>query len=171
MSAIDLVIDEVQSRFGLSGTKARSLLSGLLSFITSQNGGISGFIERFRSVVAGSYDCSSFVGGDSCSAECAGYGIGHHVRGGCGLRGTLPVAVVRVGSQRAKERELTDLKYQCKEFPPGGVSSAKNEHEYSSLTLHIVKWNAGARGSAAAIDPFRSHSHWVYVRRSEYVAA
>jgi len=34
MSAIDLVMDEVQSRFGRSGTKASSLLSGLLSFMT-----------------------------------------------------------------------------------------------------------------------------------------
>ena len=62
MSAIDLVMDEVQSRFGLSGTKANSLLSGLLSFITQQSGGISGFIERFRSAGLGDVLTSWFSG-------------------------------------------------------------------------------------------------------------
>ena len=62
MSAIDLVMDEVQSRFGLSGTKASSLLSGLLSFITSQSGGIGGFIERFRSAGLGDVLTSLFSG-------------------------------------------------------------------------------------------------------------
>jgi len=53
VGAIDLVMNEVQSRFGLSDTKASSLLSGLLSLITQQSGGVSGFIDRFRNAGLG----------------------------------------------------------------------------------------------------------------------
>jgi outer membrane protein OmpA-like peptidoglycan-associated protein/uncharacterized protein YidB (DUF937 family) len=53
MGALDLVMNEVQSRFGISETKAGSLVAGLLSFITQQNGGISGFFDRFKSAGLG----------------------------------------------------------------------------------------------------------------------
>ena len=53
MGALDLVMNEVQSRFGISETKAGSLISGLLSFITQQSGGISGFFDRFKSAGLG----------------------------------------------------------------------------------------------------------------------
>jgi outer membrane protein OmpA-like peptidoglycan-associated protein/uncharacterized protein YidB (DUF937 family) len=53
MGALDLVMNEVQSRFGISETKAGSLLSGLLSFITQQSGGVSGFLDRFKSAGLG----------------------------------------------------------------------------------------------------------------------
>jgi outer membrane protein OmpA-like peptidoglycan-associated protein/uncharacterized protein YidB (DUF937 family) len=62
MSAIDLVLTEVQSRFGLSDAKASSLLSGLLSFITQQSGGVSGFIERFKNAGLGDVLSSWFSG-------------------------------------------------------------------------------------------------------------
>ncbi len=53
MGALDLVMNEVQSRFGISEAKAGSLLSGLLSFITQQSGGVSGFLDRFKSAGLG----------------------------------------------------------------------------------------------------------------------
>ena len=49
MGAINVVLNEVQNRFGISETKASSLLSGLLSLINQQNGGVSGFLDRFKS--------------------------------------------------------------------------------------------------------------------------
>jgi uncharacterized protein YidB (DUF937 family) len=55
-------MEEVQSRFGISGPKPSSLLSGLLSFITQQNGGVSGFIERFKSAGLGDVVSSWFSG-------------------------------------------------------------------------------------------------------------
>lgn len=63
MSALDLVMEEVQSRFGLSETKVSSLLSGLLSFITQQGGGVSGFIDRFKNAGLGDVVSSWFGGG------------------------------------------------------------------------------------------------------------
>lgn len=62
MGAIDMVMNEVQSRYGLSDTKASSLLSGLLSLITQQSGGISGFIDRFRNAGLGDVVSSWFSG-------------------------------------------------------------------------------------------------------------
>jgi outer membrane protein OmpA-like peptidoglycan-associated protein/uncharacterized protein YidB (DUF937 family) len=62
MGALDFVMEEAQSRFGISGPKASSLLSGLLSFITQQNGGVSGFIERFKSAGLGDVVSSWFSG-------------------------------------------------------------------------------------------------------------
>lgn len=47
MGAMNLVLDEVQNQFGISATKAGSLLSGLLSLINQQNGGVSAFLDRF----------------------------------------------------------------------------------------------------------------------------
>jgi outer membrane protein OmpA-like peptidoglycan-associated protein/uncharacterized protein YidB (DUF937 family) len=46
-------MNEVQSRFGISETKAGSLVSALLSFITQQSGGIGGFLDRFKSAGLG----------------------------------------------------------------------------------------------------------------------
>jgi uncharacterized protein YidB (DUF937 family) len=62
MGAIDMVMNEGQSRYGLSDTKAGWLLSGLLSLITQQSGGISGCIDRFRNAGLGDVVSSWFSG-------------------------------------------------------------------------------------------------------------
>ncbi|HXY47828.1 MAG TPA: OmpA family protein [Terriglobales bacterium] len=49
MGAIDLLVDEVGSRFGLTSAKAGSLLTSVLSLMQEQNG-FSGFLDRFRKV-------------------------------------------------------------------------------------------------------------------------
>ena len=48
MGALDMVLSEVESKFGLSGGKATSLLSSLLSLINDQNGGLSDLLDRFK---------------------------------------------------------------------------------------------------------------------------
>jgi outer membrane protein OmpA-like peptidoglycan-associated protein/uncharacterized protein YidB (DUF937 family) len=62
MSTVDLLMQEVQSRFGLSDTKANSLLSGLLSFITQQSGGVRDFVDRFKNAGLGDVVTSWFSG-------------------------------------------------------------------------------------------------------------
>ena len=62
MGAIDNVMTEVQSRYGLSDAKATTLLSGLLSFITQQSGGVSGFLDRFKNAGLGDMVSSWFSG-------------------------------------------------------------------------------------------------------------
>jgi outer membrane protein OmpA-like peptidoglycan-associated protein/uncharacterized protein YidB (DUF937 family) len=48
MGAMDLLVNEVESRFGLGSAKAGSLLTAILSLIQEQSGGLSGFLEKFR---------------------------------------------------------------------------------------------------------------------------
>lgn len=48
MSAIDVLVNEVESRFGLNNATAESLLGSLFSIIQEQRGGLNGFLERFR---------------------------------------------------------------------------------------------------------------------------
>jgi outer membrane protein OmpA-like peptidoglycan-associated protein/uncharacterized protein YidB (DUF937 family) len=48
MGAIDMLVNEVGSQFGINRDKAGSLLTALLGFIQEQNGGLSGFLDRFR---------------------------------------------------------------------------------------------------------------------------
>ena len=62
MSTLTLAMEEMQNRYGISNTKASSLISGLLSFINQQTGGIGGFIERFRSAGLGDQLSSWFSG-------------------------------------------------------------------------------------------------------------
>jgi outer membrane protein OmpA-like peptidoglycan-associated protein/uncharacterized protein YidB (DUF937 family) len=50
MGTMDLLINDVENHFGISDAKAGSLLSSLLGLIQQQKGGLSGFLDRFRSV-------------------------------------------------------------------------------------------------------------------------
>jgi len=67
MGAMDLLVNEVESRFGLSGSKATSLLGSILGLIQEQSGGLGGFLEKFRR--AGLSDTvSSWLSGSSSNA-------------------------------------------------------------------------------------------------------
>ncbi len=50
MGAMDLVLNEVESRFGMSGGNATSLLSSLLGYINEQGTGLKGLLDRFKQV-------------------------------------------------------------------------------------------------------------------------
>src|SRR5215831_3015390 len=47
MGTMQLLLNDVESQFGISDAKAGSLLSSILGFI-QQSGGLSGFLDRFR---------------------------------------------------------------------------------------------------------------------------
>ncbi len=64
MGAMDLVINEVENRFGISSGNASSLLSSLLGYINEQGSGLRGLLDRFRQ--AGSGDSvSSWLSGNA----------------------------------------------------------------------------------------------------------
>jgi len=67
MSAMDTLVNEVESHFGISSTKAGSLLTALLGLIQNQSGGLGGLLDRFRR--AGMSDTvSSWLSGSSTAA-------------------------------------------------------------------------------------------------------
>lgn len=53
MGAMDVLVNEVDSRFGLGAGKAGSLLTAVLALIQEQSGGLAGFLDRFRSAGLG----------------------------------------------------------------------------------------------------------------------
>lgn len=64
MGSFDLVLNEVESKFGLGEREAGSLMSGILSFFNEQAGGLAGFLDRFKQAGMGSF-VSSWLGGES----------------------------------------------------------------------------------------------------------
>ena len=64
MGTFDFVLQQVQERFGISGSSAASLLSGLVSFIDGQSSGLSGFLDRLKQAGLGDV-VSSWLGGGS----------------------------------------------------------------------------------------------------------
>jgi uncharacterized protein YidB (DUF937 family) len=78
MGVLDSVLSEVGSQFGISSTSAGSLLSGLLSFISQQDGGVGGFLDRFRRAGVGNL-VTSWLGGDArpVGADAVENALGH----------------------------------------------------------------------------------------------
>jgi len=65
-AAFDDLTHELEGKFGV-GSAAQPLMHELLQLITSAPGGISGFLDRFRSAGAGK-EVASFIGGKSAVA-------------------------------------------------------------------------------------------------------
>src|SRR4030095_2912605 len=65
MGALDAVLIEAGSRFGITGSKVAALLSSLLSFVDEQAGGLSGLVDRFRKTGLGDSVSSWLSGGAS----------------------------------------------------------------------------------------------------------
>lgn len=63
MGTMDLVLNEVENRFGISGGNASSLLSGLFSYINEQDSGLRGVLDRFQQAGLGD-SVSSWLGGN-----------------------------------------------------------------------------------------------------------
>lgn len=63
MGALDAVLNETESRLGLTSSKASSLLSSFLAMLNEQAGGLSGFLDRFRRAGLGDSVSSWFSGG------------------------------------------------------------------------------------------------------------
>jgi outer membrane protein OmpA-like peptidoglycan-associated protein/uncharacterized protein YidB (DUF937 family) len=91
MGVLDSVVNEVGNQFSMSTTNANSLLSGLLSFITQQEGGLSGFLDRFRRAGVGNV-VSSWLNGEikSVSPETVENALGRDTISGIASKAGLP---------------------------------------------------------------------------------
>src|SRR4030095_10361567 len=63
MGAMDVLVNEVDSKFGLGAGKASSLLTALLALIQEQRGGLAGFLDRFRNAGLGDMVSKWLTGG------------------------------------------------------------------------------------------------------------
>jgi outer membrane protein OmpA-like peptidoglycan-associated protein/uncharacterized protein YidB (DUF937 family) len=67
MGAMDLLVNEAESKYGITSGTATSLLASILKLIQEQSGGLGGFLEKFRR--AGLSDTvSSWLSGGSSNA-------------------------------------------------------------------------------------------------------
>src|SRR5262245_58682061 len=66
MGVLDAVVNEAGSQLGISSSSAGSVLSGLLSFINQQDGGVGAFLDRFRQAGVGNL-VTSWLHGDTKS--------------------------------------------------------------------------------------------------------
>jgi outer membrane protein OmpA-like peptidoglycan-associated protein/uncharacterized protein YidB (DUF937 family) len=62
MGVLDAVLTETEGRLGLSPSKTSTLLSGFLSIVNEQAGGLGGLLDRFRQAGVGS-SVSSWISG------------------------------------------------------------------------------------------------------------
>ena len=136
MGSLDAVIDEAESRFGLSNTKATSLLSGLLGYIHT-SGGPSGLLDHFRNVGLGD-TATSWLSGESKPLS------GEKIRAAIGndsLNNLASRAGVSVSTAAAAIAFFIPKLIQ--RMAPGGVLPAQLPSEFSS-------YMAGPTGAIAS---------------------
>lgn len=93
MGAMDLVLDELQSKFGISGGNASTLLSTVLTYINEPGTGLRGLLDRFKLVGLGD-SVSSWLSGEPkpISAENVQSALGNNVVGTMASRAGLSTA-------------------------------------------------------------------------------
>jgi outer membrane protein OmpA-like peptidoglycan-associated protein/uncharacterized protein YidB (DUF937 family) len=147
MGALTLVLDEVQNRFGISEAKAGSLLSGLLSLISQQSGGVSGFLDRFKSAGLGD-TVSSWLGGSAKAL------IPEQVESVLGS-GTISNLAAKAGVPAATASSAVAfmLPKLVQSLAPGGAIPSRLPAEFMSyITGPTAAVAAGARQAAHAVE-------------------
>src|SRR5262245_66241357 len=93
MGVLDAVLSETGSELGITNSSAGSVLSGLLSLINRDEGGIGGFLDRFRRAGVGNL-VSSWLSGDARPVTPAAVenAIGHDAIDRIGSRAGLSFA-------------------------------------------------------------------------------
>ncbi len=88
MSTLNSVINDVGSQLGIGSNSSSSVLSGLLSVINSEAGGVGAFLDRFKRAGVGSV-VTSWLGGDTnkpVTADTVENVIGHDTISGIASR-------------------------------------------------------------------------------------
>lgn len=126
MGAMDLVLDELQSKFGLSGSKASTLLSSALTYINEQGTGLRGLLDRFRLVGLGD-SVSSWLGGSpkAISAENVESALGNNAVSTIASRAGLSAATTASALAFLLPRIVQRL-------APGGQIPAQLPAEFAS---------------------------------------
>src|SRR5713226_5674956 len=146
MGAFDMVLNEVESKFGLGGGKATSLLSGLLAFI-NQSGGPSGLLDRFKN--SGSGDWVSSVLNGNAKAISA-----DHVENALGQTAIGTIASKAVISAGAASSALAFMLPKLMQgLAPGGAVPSHLPSEFMSyLSGPTAAVATGARQAVYAAE-------------------
>lgn len=147
MGALDMVLSEVESKFGLRGGNATNLLSSLLALINEQSGGLGGLLNRFKR--AGFSDTvSAWLSGDAkaVGAEQVESALGRSTLDGIASKAGLSVSA----AASALGFMLPKL---IQKLAPGGVLPAHLPSEFTSyLTGPTAAVASGARQAMYAAE-------------------
>jgi outer membrane protein OmpA-like peptidoglycan-associated protein/uncharacterized protein YidB (DUF937 family) len=157
MTAFDNLTHDLEGKFGV-GSAAQSLMRELLNLMSAKAGGISGFLDRFRSAGLGS-EVASFVGGGSAaalSAKTVDTVLGE---------GTVDGIAQRVGLEHSQTSSA--LGYEIPKviglLTPGGRVPAALPSEFQSLLGSAERMRPEAMvGTVRAAAERPASSLWVW---------
>ncbi len=148
MGAMDLLVNDVESRFGLGSAKAGSLLTAILSLIQEQSGGLGGFLDKFRR--AGLSDTvSSWLSGGAptpVSADSLQSVLGSQTVSNIASRVGLPASTAASALGFMIPRLVQTL------APGGAIPTRLPAEAMSYLSGATGAVAAGARGAVHAVE-------------------
>jgi outer membrane protein OmpA-like peptidoglycan-associated protein/uncharacterized protein YidB (DUF937 family) len=145
MGAMDMVLTEVESKFGLSSGNASSLLSSLLSYVNEQGTGLKGLLDRFKQVGLGD-SVSSWLSGSAkpISADNVENALGTNAISTIASRAGLSAAT-------AASALAFMLPKVVQRLAPGGVLPTNLPSEFSSyVSGRTAAATSGVRQAAYA---------------------
>ncbi|HKW01763.1 MAG TPA: OmpA family protein [Vicinamibacterales bacterium] len=145
MGVLDSVINDTGSQLGLSSNSVQTVLSGLLSFINQDEGGVGGFLDRFRRSGFGSL-VTSWLSGDAktVSADTVETALGHQTIDRIGEKAGLSFSTAASAIALMLPKIVGRL-------APGGTIPARLSSEFTSyITAAPAAVAAGARQAVSA---------------------
>lgn len=144
MGVLDAVMTEAGSHLGISNSSAGSVLASLLSLISREESGISGFLDRFRRAGAGNL-VSSWLSGDArpVTVDAVEHALGHDTIDRIGSQAGLSFSMAASAIALMLPRLILRL-------APAGVSPARLSADVMAARMAPVR--AGARSEASAAE-------------------
>jgi len=157
MGVLDPVTTEAGSHLGISNSSAGSVLASLLSLISREESGISGFLDRFRRAGAGNL-VSSWLSGDArpVTVDAVEHALGHDTIDRIGSKAGLSFSMAASAIALMLPRLIQRL-------GPAGVFPASLSADVTAAPTAPVRVGARSEASAAGTRPGRTVlSRWVW---------
>jgi outer membrane protein OmpA-like peptidoglycan-associated protein/uncharacterized protein YidB (DUF937 family) len=157
MGTMELLLNDVENHFGISDAKAGSLLSSVLGFIQEQNGGLSGFLDRFRRIGLSDAVSGWLSGGPTSplSADNLQSALGTQTMNSIASRTGLSISMVTAALAYMLPKLVSSL-------APGGTIPTRLPSEAAPyLTRASGMVTEGARDTVRAVER-RGSGSWLW---------
>lgn len=148
MGAMDILVNEVENKFGLSAGKAGSLLGALLALIQDQSGGLAGFLDRFRGAGLGDMVSKWLTGGPTqpVSAENLQSALGQNTLSNLASRSGISLSTATSALGFLLPKLVQTL------APGGAIPTRLPSEALSYVTGATGMVTAGARQAVTAVE-------------------
>src|SRR6476646_8615878 len=147
MGVLDAVMNETGSELGISTNSSRSVLSSLLSFINQEDGGLGGFLDRFRRAGSGNVVTSWLSGNTTAlSADTVETALGHNTIERIGSKAGLSFSTAATAIALMIPRLTQRL------APGGAIPSALPSEVRSYISAPGSAVAAGVSRATSAVD-------------------